>query len=218
MKKFWVWPNAFALRPQDYPQHVYTTGYWFLDEENWQPSKELQDFLASGPAPVYIGFGSMGNTATAEATTDVLLETLKRTGQRGVLAKGWGGMKNVEGLSDRVFMLEEAPHSWLFPKMAAVVHHGGAGTTAAGLRAGVPNIVIPHALDQFAWGQRVYELGVGPKPVPKKKLSVDRLSEAIQQALNPEKQKAAKQLGQKIQSENGNDVAVDIIRRSLEVI
>ena len=107
-------------------------------------------------------------------------------------------MTQKNDLPETIFMLEQVPHSWLFPKMAAVVHHGGAGTTAAGLRAGVPNIVIPHGLDQFAWARRIYELGVAPKPIPKKKLSVETLTEAIKEALTEEKKSAARALGQNI--------------------
>jgi sterol 3beta-glucosyltransferase len=113
-------------------------------------------------------------------------------------------------------MLESAPHSWLFPRMAAVVHHGGAGTTAAGLRAGVPSIIIPSGTDQFAWGRRVYELGVGAKPIPRKKLTSENLSTAIQFALTETIKDNAKVLGAKISSENGVAVASQIIMDCVE--
>ena len=198
--------------PSDRPAHVHTTGYWFLDEEaGWSPSPELLKFLESGPAPVYVGFGSVGNSKTAEQTTALVIETLKRSGQRGVLATGWSGMSMRKDLPENIFMLESAPHSWLFPRMAAVVHHGGAGTTAAGLRAGVPAVVVPSGNDQPAWGRRVYELGVGSKPIPRKKLTAENLSSAIQFALTPEVKDKARELGARIQSENGVKAAAKII-------
>ncbi len=199
-------------RPQDWPEHVHLPGYWFLDDAaDWEPSKELQDFLQKGEAPIYIGFGSVGDPAQAVQTTDLVIDALKRCSQRGVLATGWRGMSKLERIPDDIFILESAPHSWLFPRMAAVVHHGGAGTTAAGLRAGVPGIIIPSGNDQFAWGRRVYELGVGSKPIPRKKLTVENLSAAIQFALTQEIKDAATALGLKIRSENGTEVAAQII-------
>ncbi|MCA9839913.1 MAG: glycosyltransferase family 1 protein [Trueperaceae bacterium] len=204
-------------RGSDWPDHVYNTGYWFLEKaQDWQASKELQDFLDKGPAPLYVGFGSIGNPETAEATTRLVIDALAQTGQRGVLATGWQGLQKVSLLPDHIFMLESAPHSWLFPRMAAVIHHGGAGTTAAGLRAGIPSIIIPHGLDQFAWGQRIYELGVGPKPIPKKKLSVPALAAAIESALAEKTRERALELGKKMESEKGLETATRIIIDALQ--
>lgn len=121
----------------------------------------------------------------------------------------------MDNLPEEVFILESAPHSWLFPRMAAVVHHGGAGTTAAGLRAGVPSIIVPHSNDQFAWGRRVYELGVASRPIPRKSLTTEGLSAAIKFVLSKEMRKAAKDLGIKIQSENGTGRAAKIINDAL---
>lgn len=208
--------NHVFPRPHDWPEGVYNTGYWFLEEDDWRPPAELLSFLQQGPPPVYVGFGSMSDPATAARTTNLVVNALKRAGQRGVLATGWSGMTALEELPEDMVVLESAPHSWLFPKMAAVVHHGGAGTTAAGLRAGVPSIIVPHAVDQFAWGRRVCELGVGPPPIPKKKLSAARLAGAITQASQPEIKRAANRLGEKIRSENGVEVAVRVVAACLE--
>ena len=198
--------------PTDWPEHVHNTGYWFLDDDkNWTPPKELLDFLNKGKPPVYVGFGSIGNSASAEATTKLVVDALKQSGQRGVLATGWSGMSQVSGLPEDIFMLESAPHSWLFPRMAAVAHHGGAGTTAAGLRAGVPSVIIPFSNDQFGWGRRVYELGVGAKSIPRKKLTAENLADAIHFALSMEVKNAAKELGRKIQTEKGTDVAARVV-------
>jgi sterol 3beta-glucosyltransferase len=174
------------------------------------------EFLQKGAAPVYVGFGSIGDPALADQTTKLVMDALKRSGQRGVLATGWSGMSKIDHLPEEFFMLESVPHSWLFPRMAAVVHHGGAGTTAAGLRAGVPGIIIPNGNDQFAWGRRVYELGAGAKPIPRKKLTAEKLSDAINYVLEKEIKETAKDLGEKIQNENGAGTAAKIIIDCLE--
>ena len=210
--------NYVFARPVDWPADVYNTGYWFVDgEPGWEPPAELLEFLHKGPAPVYVGFGSVGNPMQAAQATELVIDALKRAGQRGILATGWHGMLKTTELPADIFMLESAPHTWLFPRMAAVVHHGGAGTTAAGLRAGVPGIIVPFSNDQFAWGRRVYELGVGSKPIPRKKLTPEKLSEAITFALANEIRDAAKDFGTKIQDENGAERAAEVIIRCLEL-
>lgn len=202
-------PHVFA-QANDFPAHVHHTGFWFLDEEpGWTPPAALTDFLQRGPAPVYVGFGSIGDPKQAAPLARTVAEALRRTGQRGILATGWQGSSD-EALPENIFRLESAPHSWLFPRMAAVVHHGGAGTTAAGLRAGVPTVVIPHGLDQPAWARRVRELGVGTS-LPHRNLSAERLAGAIESVLKSEIRDAAKVLGEKIQAENGAEQAAKII-------
>lgn len=203
--------NHVFPQPTDYPPHVHHTGYWFLDEEYWSPPADLLDFLNKGQPPVYVGFGSLGDVKSAEQTTRTVIEALHQSGQRGVLATGWSGMSKMDNLPADIFILESAPHSWLFPRMAAVVHHGGAGTTAVGLRAGVPSVIVPHSNDQFAWGRRIWELGVGAKPIPRKKLTSEKLTDAIQFALSEKIKSAAKELGRKIQSENGARTAARIV-------
>ena len=146
----------------------------------------------------------------------MVLAALKKTGQRGLLLTGWGGLSQMD-LPDDVFVMQKAPHDWLFPQMAAVVHHGGSGTTAAALRAGVPNIIIPFFFDQFLWGERVFELGVGPRPIPRQKLSVERLADAINQTVNnPTMQAKVSTLSQPIRTEKGVERAVEIITRYLK--
>ena len=181
------------------------------EEAGWQPPYELVDFLQAGKQPVYVGFGSISDPAQAVQTTELVIQALQRCGQRGILATGWKGMTKVEHLPEDIFILESAPHTWLFPRMAAVVHHGGAGTTAAGLRAGIPAVIVPFGNDQFAWGRRVYELGVGAKPLPRKHLTAEKLSEAIQFALTDEVKRKASVLGEKIRRESGAEEAARII-------
>lgn len=202
--------------PADWPDNFHITGYWFLDKEpDWQPPAELANFLAVGPPPVYIGFGSMTNSDPA-ATTRLVIEAVQQSGQRAVLLSGWAGMGQAD-LPAQILRLHSAPHNWLFPRMAAVVHHGGAGTTAAGLRAGVPNVVIPHMVDQPYWGQRVYALGAGPKPIMRHKLTAVHLTHAIQQAITDQQiRQSAAALGAKIHAENGLGNAVEIIKQTME--
>lgn len=202
-------------RPDDWPEHVHQPGYWFLDEPEWSPPPALTAFLEAGPPPIYVGFGSIGTAAAAAATTRLISDALQRAGARGVLATGWSGMSNEIELPPDVFRIDSAPHAWLFPRMAAVVHHGGAGTTAAGLRAGVPGLVIPHGNDQPAWGRRVFELGVGPRPIPRKRLTVERLAIALKELQSSELISQAKALGRQIAAEDGANAAARIICETL---
>jgi UDP:flavonoid glycosyltransferase YjiC (YdhE family) len=200
-------------KPRDWGDHVEVTGYWFLDRESgWQPPPGLARFLAAGPPPVYVGFGSM-STRSPQETTELVLRALSQTGQRALLSSGWGGLSELD-LPENVFQVEAVPHDWLFPQMAAVVHHGGAGTTAAGLRAGVPSLIVPFFMDQHFWGRRVAELGAGPPPIPRKQLSVERLAEGITVAVTDEKmRRRAAELGGIIRAEDGVARAVEAIDR-----
>lgn len=203
--------SQFVLpNPPDWDNSVHVTGYWWLPSTYWQPPRDLQTFLNSGPAPIYVGFGSM-TLQDPERLTRIVLRSARESGQRVILATGWGGLAATE-LPDYAYILHSAPHDWLFPRCAAVIHHGGAGTTAAGLRAGKPTLVCPFFGDQPFWGRRVYELGVGPQPIPQKKLSIENLTQAMRQLTSDEiiRQKA-QALGEKIQTEDGVRRAVEII-------
>jgi sterol 3beta-glucosyltransferase len=174
---------AVLPKPEDWDDSLHVTGYWFLDSpSDWQPPAALVDFLKAGPPPVYAGFGSMAGS-DPDALSAMVVEALARVKQRGILASGWGGLAHAN-LPDHVIAVESVPHDWLFPQMAAVVHHGGAGTTATGLRVGVPSIVVPFLADQFFWGQRVAQLGVGSNPIPRQQLTVQRLAAAIDGVVN----------------------------------
>ncbi|MCP4420649.1 MAG: glycosyltransferase family 1 protein [Chloroflexi bacterium] len=197
-------------RPADWGDGVYVTGYWFPEEESWQPPHDLQTFIEASSPPVFIGFGSM-SVRDVEGTTAVILEALKQSELRAVLHAGWAGIGN-DDLPDNVFKIDYAPYSWLFPQMAAVVHHGGSGTAAFGFRAGVPSIIVPFLFDQFFWGERVFRLGVGPKPTPFRKLSASRLAEALMFATTDSSiRERAFVLGEKIRAENGTNNSVKII-------
>jgi sterol 3beta-glucosyltransferase len=165
--------------PGDYPAHAHVTGYWVLDEpETSHPPAELVDFLAAGEPPVYIGFGSMGFGRHARTRGQIVIDAAKKARVRAVVATGWGGLE-VDSVPDGVHVVEAVPHSWLFPQTVAVVHHGGAGTTAAGLLAGRPTLVCPVLGDQGFWAQRVKDLDVGPAPLPVRRLSVDELADRL---------------------------------------
>lgn len=194
--------------PPDWPDHVQVTGYWFLDEApTWTPPAALTAFLTAGSPPIYVGFGSMPSSRPEE-TAALVLAALEQTGQRGILYSGWGGLQQHD-LPKSVFMIGSTPHSWLFPRMAGIVHHGGAGTTAAGLRAGVPSIITPFFGDQPFWGRTVHGLGVGPQPIPRRQLTVDNLAAAIRQAItDTTMQQRAAVLGRRIRSEDGVAQAV----------
>lgn len=208
---------AFLPKPADWSDWLHITGYWFLDQPiHWQPSPELVNFLAAGSPPVCIGFGSASPTdGDANTRTELVLEALARTGQRGILLTGWGGLCNTD-LPTEVFAIESVPHDWLFPKVSAVVHHGGSGTTAAGLRAGVPSIIIPFDGDQFFWGQQIAALGLGPKPIPQTLLSADWLASAIQTVIHDQALRdRAAAIGQQIRAEDGVARAVELFHHYL---
>lgn len=208
---------AVLPKPPDWHDSLHVTGYLFLERPpGWQPPADLVDFLASGPPPVYIGFGSMIGR-NPEARTELVLKALAHTRHRGILDTGWGSLSKAD-LPDHVFQIdsESAPHDWLLPQMAAVIHHGGAGTTTAGLRAGLPSIIVPFVPEQFFWGQRVADLGVGPPPIPEKRLTAERLATAIRSATSDKAMQAkAADLGQRIRAEDGVARAVDVFHRHL---
>jgi UDP:flavonoid glycosyltransferase YjiC (YdhE family) len=198
-------------RPRDWPDWHVTTGYWFLDSPvEWSPPPGLLDFLSRNPKPIYIGFGSMSGRIARRLAAPVI-EAVRLSKQRAVLLGGWASIHEGD-LPDHIYAVESAPHDWLFPHMAAVVHHGGAGTTAAGLRAGVPSVVVPFFADQPYWGSRIHSLGVGPKPVLQKKLTAQSLADAITQAVtDKDMQHRAASLGEKIRAEDGVARAVEIV-------
>ena len=197
-------------RPPDWGQQVHVTGYWFPEDSEWQPPDDLLRFLDDGPPPVFAGFGSMP-LRDADRVTDLVLEALRQSRQRAIVHAGWGGAGG-RALPEWAYGLDYAPYGWLFPRMAALIHHGGSGTTGLGLRSGVPAVVVPFLFDQFYWGRRVAELGVGPAPVAFGKLSAGRLADAIQAATgDSEMRERARRLGIEIQGEDGLGAAVHVL-------
>jgi UDP:flavonoid glycosyltransferase YjiC (YdhE family) len=199
--------------PSDWPSQVKVTGYWARETFNDRRPQRLEQFLSAGPAPVYVGFGSRPERQP-RALADLVLSAVRRAGKRAVLLTGWGGL-TVADSGDDVLVVDEVPHSWLFPQMAAVVHHGGAGTTGTGLQSGTPSIVVPSFADQFFWGERVEALGAGVN-LPRRKLSVRGLAGAIGATGRPDLQARAAELGTKLAGENGVKRAVEELSRFLD--
>lgn len=194
-------------QPPEWGPNRKVTGYWTLPgQPGWVPSQDLVDFIATGPPPVCIGFGSM-SSRDPEALTELVVAAVRRAGVRAVLLSGWGGLADQAG--DDILVAGEAPHDWLYPQMAAVVHHGGAGTTGAALQAGVPAVVVPFAVDQPFWGSRVAALRVGPTPIPRKALTAQKLGEALRATVADEAMHdRAAGLGRRVGAEDGVGEAV----------
>jgi UDP:flavonoid glycosyltransferase YjiC (YdhE family) len=201
-------------KPVDWNDALHVTGHWFLPEQAWTPPPELVRFLAGGPAPVYVGFGSMVSR-DAERLTAVVLDALQQAGQPGIILSGWAGL-GERNLPPSVLGLERVPHRWLFPQVAAVVHHGGVGTTHEGLRAGRPSILVPFFGDQPFWADRVAALGAAPDPIPQAELTAGRLAGAIRQAVSDQTiARRAAEIGRAIRAEDGIGTAVDVIEAFL---
>jgi sterol 3beta-glucosyltransferase len=201
-------------RPPEWGENIHLTGYWYLDTPGFEPPPALQDFLDAGAPPVYIGFGSMPSQNPEQVTT-MVIQALAMAGQRGILLTSQGvlGRGMVwQSSTHPVYFIESIPHDWLLPRTAAVVHHGGAGTTAAGIRAGIPSILIPIGADQRLWAYRVETLKIGPCPIPRSRLTTERLAYAITQAVTDQavRQRAAA-LEEKIRAEDGVGEAVRIV-------
>ncbi len=199
--------------PVGYPSWTHTTGFWFLPAaRGWTPPQRLQTFLDAGDPPVYIGFGSMAGSDPARVG-HIVTEAARLAGVRGVLITGWGGLDtNVD--ADQILVLDQAPHDWLFPRMAAIVHHGGAGTTAAALASGRPQVVCPFVADQPYWARQMRDSGVAPEPQPQRHLTPQGLAVALHKAVRDKSMSArAAELGATIRAEDGVGNAVAVLER-----
>jgi sterol 3beta-glucosyltransferase len=207
--------NLLFKHATEWGENVATTGSWIIeDEPEFTLPEGLVQFMENEAAPIYIGFGSLNNKDSMQATLYIVLKALEMTSQRAVIALGTDQEQFSEVLPESVFLIQNIPHTWLFPKMKMVVHHGGAGTTATGLRAGKPTVIIPHNADQPAWGQRVYELGVGSKPIKKSSLTAGNLAAAIIYASRAEIISNAEKLGVELRKENGVEKTVQFLAAS----
>jgi sterol 3beta-glucosyltransferase len=206
-----------APKPTDWGPHIDVVGFWFLDlVTNYKPDKDLLDFLDAGEAPIYIGFGSIVVDNPRKLSENVI-EALKISKRRALVSPGWAKLGEGMALPPTIKLIGAVPHDWLFTKCSGVIHHGGAGTTAAGLKAGCPTLVVPFFGDQPFWGSCVAKMGVGPPPVPYKKLTVENLAEAIAFLAKGEVRQRAKELGQKLSSENGVQKAVEVFHSRLPI-
>ncbi|KAF9026710.1 glycosyltransferase family 1 protein [Hymenopellis radicata] len=207
---------ALVPKPTDWLQHIDVTGFYFLDlATNYTPPPALAKFLEAGPPPIYIGFGSVV-VDDPEAMTNTIFAATRQAGVRALVSAGWGGLGG-NAVPPHIFILGNIPHDWLFAegRVAAVVHHGGAGTISAGLSKGLPTVVVPFFGDQGFWGSMIEKAGAGPKPLKPRKLDVDGLKDAIIFVMSPSAKDAAQRMADQIRSENGVDRGASSFYRHL---
>ncbi len=201
--------------PKDWKTRIEVAGFWFHDQAtSWQPPEHLTQFLSDGPKPIYVGFGSMLNGYSSDLTKKIV-EAIRVSGYRAILATGWGGIsaEQISGLEHQICLINNAPHDWLFPKVRMAVHHGGAGTTAATVRAGIPSVVVPFLADQPFWAWSLKRLKVSPGYLDLKNLTAKQLADYIKEADTDEIRHNASALGNKIRSENGVENAVSAMKK-----
>lgn len=198
----YAWSSELIPKPPDWASHINISGFSFLKQaSSYKPPKDLVTFLEAGPPPVYIGFGSIV-VDHPDKLTKMIFGAVKRAGVRALVSKGWGGLGEGD-VPEGIFLLGNVPHDWLFQYVSAVVHHGGAGTTAIGIAMGKPTVVVPFFGDQPFWGAMIHRAGAGPEPVPFKKMTEESLAHSITTALAPDVQTAVKNMSEQIAQENG---------------
>ena len=196
--------------PPDLPSKHKFTGAWFLEEPDYEVSPVLQEFLDQGSPPIIITFGSVGGSRNIE-TTSIFVEAVQRSGQRAVIQTGWGNL-GMDDPPENICFVGHVPHNFLFSQGCCVVHHGGAGTTVAACRAGVPSIIIPHWADQPYWGHTLHKIGVAPKPLHRQDMTSKRLAKRINQVISSQVMvERARVLMERIEAEDGLTTAVDLI-------
>ena len=216
-------PVLYAISPllvpraPEWDEHIHMTGFWTDPEPcEYEPEPSLVRFLEEGERPVYIGFGSMVSGDMGQ-TLNIVLKAVAASGVRAIIGRGWGGGALDAAMSNpNVYVADYIPHDWLFSRVSAVVHHGGAGTTAAGVLACKPTLVVPFGGDQPFWGQRVYDLGIGPRPIKRENLTVEKLADAlIELTHTPRFNVAVSEIGERMKYENGTLLAADIAEREI---
>ncbi|XP_020592181.1 sterol 3-beta-glucosyltransferase UGT80A2 isoform X2 [Phalaenopsis equestris] len=204
----YIWSPHLVPKPKDWGPKIDVVGFCFLDlASSYQPPESLVKWIEAGEKPIYIGFGSLP-VQEPEKMTKIIVEALEITGQRGIINKGWGGLGNLAEPKDFVYLLDNVPHDWLFLQCKAVVHHGGAGTTAAGLKAACPTTIVPFFGDQPFWGERVHARGLGPPPIPVDQFSLPKLVDSIKYMMDPQVKERAVELAKAMESEDGVNGAV----------
>lgn len=213
----YCWSPSLVDKPSDWGEHIDVVGFFFLNQTEvleYEPPAELTRFLESGPPPVYIGFGSMV-IEDPSILTRTIVEAMEETGLRAIVSRGWGGLGVDCKVPDCILTVGNVPHDWLFERCCAVVHHGGAGTTAAGLLAGCPTFVVPFFGDQPFWGESCYRAGVGPWPVSIDELDTKKLVAALGYMLFPRVRQRAKDVSISMRMENGVEEAIAAFHRHL---
>jgi UDP:flavonoid glycosyltransferase YjiC (YdhE family) len=211
----YLWSPGLVPKPKDWGPEIDIAGFVFLDlASSFEPPDDLIKFLEAGEPPIYIGFGSIV-VDDPERFTEMIFNAVKEAGVRALVSKGWGGLGD-DNVPDGIYMLENTPHDWLFPKVKAVVHHGGAGTTAIGLKCGKPTMIVPFFGDQMFWGSMIGNAKAGADPVPYKSLTEEKLAAGIRQLLTDEVQHGADVIAKGIAEEgDGAQNAVKSFLRSL---
>lgn len=207
----YAFSNHVVPRPPEWPKNIQAVGFYEDSHPAFQPPEDLVAFLSAGPAPLYVGFGSMTSGDMDEAM-GTLLTALEKTGHRAIVSEGWGHLSG-RALPDTVHLLGSfVPHAWLFERVSAVVHHGGAGTTAAGLRAGKPSLAVPFGSDQYFWGERIHALGCGPKMLVRSSMTPARLASRLTDLTStPSYADNALRLSRHLRQEDGRKTAADLI-------
>jgi UDP:flavonoid glycosyltransferase YjiC (YdhE family) len=213
----YIWSPGLLPKPPDWGSEIDVAGFVFLDlASTFQPPPDLEKFLNAGEPPIYIGFGSIV-VDDADAFTQMIFEAVELAGVRALVSKGWGGLGG-DDVPDNVFMLENTPHDWLFPRVSACVIHGGAGTVAIALKCGRPTMVCPFFGDQHFWGSMIGSAGAGPEPVPYKSLTAEKLAEGIKLCLTEETRRAAGEIAKSIEAEgDGAENAVKAFHKHLKL-
>ncbi|XVF06944.1 hypothetical protein REPUB_Repub06bG0094800 [Reevesia pubescens] len=213
----YIWSPHLVPKPKDWGPKIDVVGFCFLDlASSYEPPDSLVKWLGDGKKPIYIGFGSLP-VQEPKRMTQIIVQALEKTGQRGIINKGWGGLGNLAEPKDFVYLLDNCPHDWLFLHCVAVVHHGGAGTTAAGLKAACPTTIVPFFGDQPFWGERVHARGVGPAPIPVEEFSLEKLVDAIHFMLDPQVKRRAVKLAEALEGEDGVAGAVNAFYKHFPV-
>ena len=203
-----------VARPSDWRAGLEVAGYWWPPTvPDWTPPAELVDFLAAGPPPVFVGLGSTA-TVAGDRYSRILCSALRQAGMRGVVESGWA---RLSGDGPDTITIGDVPHAWLFPRMSVLVHHAGAGTTASGLRAGVPAVPLPAIGDQPFWAKRLQALGVAPAVIRRKDLTVDRLADAIVAAASdPRYRESASTVAVRLRVEDGAAAVLEAVEERLQ--
>ncbi|KAF8647263.1 hypothetical protein HU200_065409 [Digitaria exilis] len=211
----YIWSPHLVPKPKDWGPKIDVVGFCFLDlASNYVPPEPLVKWLEAGEKPIYVGFGSLP-VQEPQKMTDIIVRALEITGQRGIINKGWGGLGTLAEPKEFVYLLDNCPHDWLFLQCKAVVHHGGAGTTAAGLKAACPTTIVPFFGDQPFWGDRVHARGLGPQPIPVDQFSLEKLVDAIKFMMEPAVKEKAVELAKAMESEDGVSGAVKAFLKHL---
>lgn len=206
----YLWSQSLIPKPADWGSYINIAGFSFLPlASSYTPPDDLTAFLEKGPAPIYIGFGSIV-VDDPDGLTKLIFKAVEMAGVRAIISKGWSGIGTGEDTPENIYFIGNCPHDWLFQRVSAVVHHGGAGTTAAGIAAGKPTVVVPFFGDQPFWGQMIARAGAGPVPVPFKQMTAESLAESIKFALRPDVEAGAKKMAENIAQENGAEAATQI--------